>query len=313
VAAGEDETQPIVFDRFVARQRTFVGDRLDLVDPVLERVEARAPADAVDRLETSGGNEPGARVCRDAFAWPLLERRPERVVQRFLGDVEIPEQPDQRREHASRLGTVDSVERAVDAVDGLVAHDRPRVGLRRFLGTGRRSLALYQSTALHCLTAELQPEGRRNMTSRLKGFAAVAALTIGAALAGAVTYASAQDVTLEVWSHEADEPAKVAFRELAVKNLEKAHPGVKVKITWYEKNPLFAALKTALPAGKGPDVFYLEPDQTEYITAGYIVPLDDLVNWNNIEPWARKVWIKDGKTYGIPQEATPSSSTTTRT
>jgi membrane-bound lytic murein transglycosylase len=89
------------------------------------------------------------------------------------------------------------------------------------------------------------------MSSRLKGFAAVAALTIGAALAGAVTQASAQDVTLEVWSHEADEPAKVAFRELAVKNLEKAHPGVKVKITG-AKNPLFAALKTALPAGKGP-------------------------------------------------------------
>ena len=141
------------------------------------------------------------------------------------------------------------------------------------------------------------------MTLRLERFAAVAGLAIGALLAGAVLRANAQDVTLEVWSHEADEPAKVAFRELAAKNLEKAHPGAKVKITWYEKNPLFAALKTALPAGKGPDVFYLEPDQTEYITAGYIVPLDDLVNWNNIEPWARKVWMKDGKTYGIPQEA----------
>jgi multiple sugar transport system substrate-binding protein len=110
-------------------------------------------------------------------------------------------------------------------------------------------------------------------------------------------------VTLEVWSHEADEPAKVAFRELAARNFEKSHPGAKVKITWYEKNPLFAALKTALPAGKGPDVFYLEPDQTEYITANYIVPLDDSVNWNQIEPWARKVWTHNGKTYGIPQEA----------
>jgi multiple sugar transport system substrate-binding protein len=47
----------------------------------------------------------------------------------------------------------------------------------------------------------------------------------------------------------------------------------------------------------------VEPDQTEYITANYIVPLDDLVNWNNIEPWARKIWTHNGKTYGIPQEA----------
>ncbi|TMG89673.1 MAG: extracellular solute-binding protein, partial [Betaproteobacteria bacterium] len=46
-----------------------------------------------------------------------------------------------------------------------------------------------------------------------------------------------------------------------------------------------------------------EPDQVEYISAGYIVPLDDMVNWNNIEPWARKVWTHNGKTYGIPQEA----------
>ena len=133
--------------------------------------------------------------------------------------------------------------------------------------------------------------------------AAALGLVASAFIGGAATRATAQDVTLEVWSHEADEPAKVAFRELAAKNLEKSRPGVKVKITWYEKNPLFAALKTALPAGKGPDVFYLEPDQVEYITAGYIIPLDDLVNWNNIEPWARKVWTHNGKTYGIPQEA----------
>ena len=136
----------------------------------------------------------------------------------------------------------------------------------------------------------------------IRGAAAAGLVTL-AVLFGAAPQANAEDVTIEVWSHEADEPAKVAFRELAVKSFEKSHPGTKVKITWYEKNPLGAALKTALPAGKGPDVFYVEPDQTEYITAGYIVPLDDLVNWNNIEPWARKVWTHNGKTYGIPQEA----------
>jgi multiple sugar transport system substrate-binding protein len=134
-------------------------------------------------------------------------------------------------------------------------------------------------------------------------YAAALGLMATAFMSGTATKATAEDITLEVWSHEADEPAKVAFRELAAKNLEKSHPGVKVKITWYEKNPLYAALKTALPAGKGPDVFYLEPDQVEYITAGYIIPLDDLVNWTNIEPWARKVWTHNGKTYGIPQEA----------
>lgn len=115
--------------------------------------------------------------------------------------------------------------------------------------------------------------------------------------------ARAGQSTLTVWSHEADEPAKVAFRELAARTLEKQHPGLTVKITWYEKGGLYTALKTALPAGQGPDVFYLEPDQTEYITNGYIIPLDSLVDWSKIYDWARKVWTIDGKTWGLPQEA----------
>ena len=120
---------------------------------------------------------------------------------------------------------------------------------------------------------------------------------------GAGPAARADDVTLTVWSHEADEPAKVALREKAARNLEASHPGVHVKITWYEKDGLSAALKTALPAGQGPDVFYLEPDQTDYIASGYIVPLDKLVDWNNIYDWARQVWTHDGKAWGMPQEA----------
>jgi multiple sugar transport system substrate-binding protein len=123
------------------------------------------------------------------------------------------------------------------------------------------------------------------------------------ALLFAAPKAVAEDVIISVWSHEAAQDAKVAFRERAAKNLEAAHPGVHVKITWYEKNPLLAALKSALPAGQGPDVFYVESDWTEYVDAGYLAPLDDLVNWNNIEPWARVVWMHNGKTYGIPQEA----------
>ena len=134
--------------------------------------------------------------------------------------------------------------------------------------------------------------------ARMQLAAAAVALALGVGAA-----ARADDVTLTVWSHEADEPAKVALREKAARNLEASHPGVHVKITWYEKDGLSAALKTALPAGQGPDVFYLEPDQTDYITAGYIVPLDKLVDWNNIYDWAKQVWTHDGKVWGMPQEA----------
>ena len=72
----------------------------------------------------------------------------------------------------------------------------------------------------------------------------LAATAVALAL-GVGTAAKADDVTLTVWSHEADEPAKVALREKAARNMEATHPGVHVKITWYEKDGLSAALKTA--------------------------------------------------------------------
>lgn len=140
-------------------------------------------------------------------------------------------------------------------------------------------------------------------TRRARTFSRVSLLAASVLVATGAWSARAEDATLTVWSHEADEPAKVAFREQAARDLEAAHPGLHVKITWYEKGGLDAALKTALPAGQGPDVFYVEPDQTQYITQGYIVPLDDLVDWNKIYDWARQAWTHDGKTWALPQEA----------
>jgi multiple sugar transport system substrate-binding protein len=131
---------------------------------------------------------------------------------------------------------------------------------------------------------------------------AVGAATLVIA-AAAMPKAHAEDVTITIWSHEADEPAKVEFRNGVAADLEKQHPGVHFKVTWYEKDGLYTALRTALPAGRGPDVFYLEPDQlAQYVKAKYLLPLDDLVDWNQIYPWSRAVWQMDGKTWGIPQE-----------
>jgi multiple sugar transport system substrate-binding protein len=130
---------------------------------------------------------------------------------------------------------------------------------------------------------------------------AVGALVIALGISTSVSV-SAGEITLTMWSHEASEPAKVAWREGAARNFEKKNPGVKVKITWYEKEALYAALKTALRAGQAPDLFYMEPDQTEYIENAFLLSLNDLVTWENIYDWARQVWTYGGKTYGLPQE-----------
>ncbi len=119
---------------------------------------------------------------------------------------------------------------------------------------------------------------------------------------GGVVSARAE-TTITLWSHEADEAAKVAWAETAARNFEGKNPEVKVKFTWYQKEPLYAALRAALRAGQGPDIFYTEPDQTEYIDNGFLLPLDDLLNWNNVEVWAREVWTHGGKVYGLPKAA----------
>lgn len=126
---------------------------------------------------------------------------------------------------------------------------------------------------------------------------------VGAAalIVAAGTAAEAQTVTL--WSHWADEKAKVAFVEEAARRFEANNRGATVEITWYQKGPLNTALQSALRAGKGPDVFYADPFQVEYIENGLIQPLDDLLDTGNIQDWAKAAWTHDGKLYALPLEA----------
>ena len=127
------------------------------------------------------------------------------------------------------------------------------------------------------------------------------AIILGAVVGAVALPATAQELTL--WSHWADQAAKVDFVESAARAFEEANPGVTIAITWYQKEPLYAALKTALTAGQGPDIFYAETDQTEYMANGLILDLSDKLNWDAIEPWAQDVWGWEGGVYGFPLEA----------
>jgi multiple sugar transport system substrate-binding protein len=136
------------------------------------------------------------------------------------------------------------------------------------------------------------------MRKLLAATCAAAAMALTAL--GPVPAQAQTEITL--WSHWAAEKIKRDYVEDAIKRFEEKNPGVKVKASWYEKTALYAALKTALRAGQAPDVFYAEPDQTEYMDNGFLLDLTDL-NWGNIEPWAKSAWSYKGKPYGFPLEA----------
>lgn len=137
------------------------------------------------------------------------------------------------------------------------------------------------------------------MKNLLKG---VGAVFVAATVLTWATYASAKS-GLTIWSHWADQESKVNFVNEAIKRFNAKNPDVPVKVTWYQKKPLYSALKVALSAGQAPDIFYTEVNQTEYIDNGFIAPLDDLINWKNVQDWARNAWTFGGKTYGLPLEA----------
>ena len=54
--------------------------------------------------------QPRARIFRYSFLGPLLHGHPKRIVQRVLGQIKIPEQPNQRRQDSSGFGFIQPVQ-----------------------------------------------------------------------------------------------------------------------------------------------------------------------------------------------------------
>jgi multiple sugar transport system substrate-binding protein len=123
-----------------------------------------------------------------------------------------------------------------------------------------------------------------------------------AALSAGATSAHAQE-KLTVWSHFADHQGVRAFFEEVQKIFSDENPGKELDVVFYEKEALFAAQTTALPAGQGPDIIYLEPDRMQFVTNGFVEPLDGLLDLDRLEDFAKEAWTVDGKVYGVGMQA----------
>ena len=138
VATGEDEPQPII------------GDGLGLIDHEFRRVvrlpvrfrqnlerrlllnEPPGATDAVDGPVSRGGRDPGARPFRDPVAGPGLECREERILDGFLGGVEVAaKRCDETGQDAPAFGTEDLLDREPGRIRGNL-----RVGFRHARSIG---------------------------------------------------------------------------------------------------------------------------------------------------------------------------------
>jgi multiple sugar transport system substrate-binding protein len=111
------------------------------------------------------------------------------------------------------------------------------------------------------------------------------------------------ETELTLWSMGSDQEQWVKWIETIQARFEKEHPDAKLKVSWYDLNALGVALNTALRAGQGPDIIYSEPDQKEYADSGYLMPLENIIDWSGIEPWAREAWSSNGHAWGVPISA----------
>lgn len=144
-----------------------------------------------------------------------------------------------------------------------------------------------------------------NSTATIRAFAVAVALSISGAFSGTPIAVSGQAAAQEltVWSHFADHQGVREFFNETQAIFAKENPGATLNITFYEKQALFAAETTALPAGEGPDVIYLEPDRMQFVDNGFVRAIDDLVDLNRIEDFAKEAWTKNGKVYGLGMQA----------
>jgi multiple sugar transport system substrate-binding protein len=129
------------------------------------------------------------------------------------------------------------------------------------------------------------------------------AFTFGAGLLAAGTAVAAEPVQITMWSNWPDEPAKKDWVAARVREFEATNKQCAVKLSFIPKADIYTQAKSAVRTGQAPDVFYLEPDQPEFLTGGFLEPLDGHVDLAKLEDWAKPAWTYKGKVYGLPVEA----------
>ena len=115
VAAGEDQLQPLVGEGGLGHRA--LGRRLPLQQRGLPRQRLVA-AQPVDRAVAAGRDQPRAGIRRDALARPPLGGHRERLLGGLLGEVEVAEEADQRRQNTSPLVAEDLLERCYHSTTG---------------------------------------------------------------------------------------------------------------------------------------------------------------------------------------------------
>jgi ABC-type glycerol-3-phosphate transport system substrate-binding protein len=97
------------------------------------------------------------------------------------------------------------------------------------------------------------------------------------------------------WSHWANEPAKRAVIETIAADYEAKHPNVDIVVTWWDKNPLRDAVRSTMTANAGaPDITTFDTSQVEWVEAGWLMDLSDVLPWDRFISAAQEDGVYEG-------------------
>ena len=115
MAAGEDQLQPLVGKGSLLH---LVLHGLGHVEQAFLCGERPIASEAVDRAVAGGDRQPGAWVGRRPVPGPALGRDRERLLRRFLGEIDVAEKADQAGEDAAPLVPKDLLEQRYLSTNG---------------------------------------------------------------------------------------------------------------------------------------------------------------------------------------------------
>src|SRR5687768_9668973 len=135
MTAGEDQAEAVILQRSIVQLRSpGVLLRQPLREGSERTVEPSPPPELVDRLEAAGRDQPGPGIVGQPGLRPPRQSSRERILERFLGQIEISEEAYEGRQNPARLGTV-------ELLDGATQHRTPRSGAPRPRHAGRREFS----------------------------------------------------------------------------------------------------------------------------------------------------------------------------
>jgi hypothetical protein len=118
MAGNKHEAQEIVADLVIKRgvkigRRRFLLDFESVAEFPMLALQQLVAAEEIDRPMFCSGHEPGTGLVGDTRPRPLVKRGDERVLRKFLGEIDIPYDPRQAGDQLCLLDPEDCIDHAM--------------------------------------------------------------------------------------------------------------------------------------------------------------------------------------------------------